>query len=488
MLRWLTLFAVSLFVLVVLSSSARQVGAAEVDATCNGQFAQTANQGGHANVWGSFGVLDFHLDGPLDQDRPFTLKGLTPTNVVGTARADGTLAGFGFDNYDGTPTTVGFNGNVSFYDDFGAFPRVISATYNIGPDGELPGGGTTEITTYCVFDPPLHIADPDNDGILSTLIVPGQLNVEGTGVLAAGQTNLRLRLQAGGVQDITLGNVSDFRIEFEKFGLADGIVERSYNRTRTEFVGTFNPFSFANIDLPPELSDSVHQSTLSGGYTSFLKTDAASTTILHDYSWSIGRGDPVPLLNDSETTGQWTWSTTSINAITNFDALTGISNASVTTAFLSQNLFVAPSGPGTQGTDLGDPLLFDEEITAQFFPSSIPPVVDNCPDVANPSQADSDLDGNGDACDGLIWLDANCSGRWNARDMVRTLSAVANVAVDPAPNCPQLGDAWGQRTGGDWNCDTTFNAADILYGLKAFGGIADPVPAGCPAPGELVPE
>jgi len=495
MFRWLPVFTVSLFVLVALAAPVTQAGPVEIDENCTAQFAQTASPGGHANAWGSFGVLDFHLAGPLDQQRSWTLKGLTPINVGGTAEADGTLSGFGFGTYDGIPLFVGFDGHISFYDPFGeifngpsnTFPRVVNGTYTIGTNGELAGGQATEITTYCVFDPPLSIADPDNDSILSTVIVPGQLNVDGTGVLAAGQNNLRLRLQAGGVQDITLGNVSDFSIEFEKFGPANAIVENSYNRRRTEFIGTFNPFSIVNTNLPLELSDSVVQSTISGGYTSLVKTDAAATTVLHDYSWSIGRGDPIALLNGSETTGQWTWNTMSINAITDFNAITGISNATVTTEFRSQNLAVAPSGTGPQGTALGDPLRFDENITAQFFPNVIP-VVDNCPDVANPGQEDSDLDGNGDACDGLVWLDGNCSGLVDARDMLRTLLAASNVAVDPAPNCPQLGDAWGQRIGGDWDCNTTVNAADILYGLKEIGGVADPVPAGCPAPGELIPE
>ncbi len=173
---------------------------------------------------------------------------------------------------------------------------------------------------------------------------------------------------------------------------------------------------------------------------------------------------------------------------TDVNPLTGVTKSKITTKFFIENLAVAPLGPAAQGTALGDPLIFSEDVTGQFFPFAPPPVVDNCPDVANPGQEDSDLDGNGDACDGLIWLDGNCNGTVDARDMLRTLSGVADVAVTPAPNCPDMGAPWGQRTGGDWNCDSVFDAAGILYGLKAFAGIPDPVPGGCPAPGDLVPE
>ena len=271
--------------------------------------------------------------------------------------------------------------------------------------------------------------------------------------------------------------------------LANAIVERTtLNRTRSEGIGIFYQTSHGNINWPVGLGDTVEQAIVSGIHRESVKTDAAGTTILQDRFYSTGAIDSVPLLNGS--TGPSTWKSSGRNVVFDFDPFTGVTISQIMTKIFFENLAVKPVVPFAQGegTVLGDPLVFVEVVTSQFFPAGPLPVVDNCPDDANPGQEDSDLDGNGDACDGLIWLDSNCNGTVDARDTLRTLSGVANVAVTPAPNCPAQGAPWGQRTGGDWNCDTFLDASDILYGLKAFAGIPDPVPSGCPSPGELVPE
>ena len=443
--------------------------------------AATTTIGGHSTTSTS-------PSGPLDQQPAFTLQGVNPINVGGTAQADGSLNGVGFGNYDGTSTFVEFSGKVNSYDEFGFFPRGIIGTYVVGPNGELPGGLTTEITTYCVFDPPPHLSDPDDDGIPSIVVVQGLLNLAGTGVLADGQNDLRLRTQVGGVQDITLNNVSDFTVEFQKSGFADAIVERSYNRTWAQFSGTFNPFSFVNVNLPSELGGSVVQSTLSGGYMSYVMSDGTASTIISDYSWSIGQGDPFPLLGGTETSGPWTWNTRTNNAITQYNPLTGAFFANATTELDAKNLLFVPPGAGVEFAGLGDPLLFDESISGVFLPNSVLSL-DNCPDDANPDQADSDNDGNGDDCDGLRWADADCGGGPpDSHDALITLLQLADVQVDPFPNCPQLGQQRGDWTGGDWDCDGSVGGHDVLLILEFSGGLAYPETDDCPGAGELVPE
>lgn len=430
MFRWLPVFTVALFVLVALSSPAEQADAAVLNGSCTATYVQTENPGGVTNEWSTIGFSDFSLD---ISDMSFTLVGNPAFNIVGTAGVDGDLSGTGFGVYDGTSRFVNYTGQLLYWDE-------EDKLFFKGIIGSYAFDDLTTISSYCQFPVPVEIGDPDNDGIDSTVIIAGTYNVFGTGELQDGQNDLLVRLLDGTIQNVTLGNPSDFTLEFEKFGLANAIVERTtLNRSRTELIGVFYSTSYGNWNLPVELGGAVEQSIVSGYYRGSVKTDAAGTTILQDRFYSTGQIAPVDLLGGAATSGPATWKNSGRNVTTDFNPLTGEIKSSIKTKFFIENLAVAPLGPAVQGTALGDPLIFSEEVTGQFFPSGPLPVVDNCPDVANPGQEDSDQDGNGDACDGLIWLDGNCNGTVDARDMLRTLSGVAGVAVTPAPNCPDMG-------------------------------------------------
>ena len=95
---------------------------------------------------------------------------------------------------------------------------------------------------------------------------------------------------------------------------------------------------------------------------------------------------------------------------------------------------------------------------------------DNCPDIYNPDQTDSDLDGAGDACDPLICGDANGDETTNIGDAVFLVNHVFKDTPGPIPNC--LGDA---------NGDSKVNIGDAVYLLALIFNYGPmPVSTCCP--------
>lgn len=106
--------------------------------------------------------------------------------------------------------------------------------------------------------------------------------------------------------------------------------------------------------------------------------------------------------------------------------------------------------------------------------------IDNCPDVANPDQADNNGDGIGDACQ---WVCGDANGDWgvNVGDAVYLVNYVfrsGECATNPPIGCPP-----DHMSAGDANGDTNVNIGDVVY-LNNF--IFNPSqcdvnpPIGCP--------
>jgi len=93
----------------------------------------------------------------------------------------------------------------------------------------------------------------------------------------------------------------------------------------------------------------------------------------------------------------------------------------------------------------------------------VPDDIDNCPDVWNPDQLDSDFDDIGDACD-YVCGDANGDGTVNISD------AVYLIAYIFAGGTPPL-----SLRGGDASCDGTVNVSDAVY-LIAYIFASGPEP------------
>jgi hypothetical protein len=97
---------------------------------------------------------------------------------------------------------------------------------------------------------------------------------------------------------------------------------------------------------------------------------------------------------------------------------------------------------------------------------------DNCPDVYNPDQADSDGDGIGNACEEVVYVcgDANGDAAINLADAVYVINYVFKGGPAPDPEC--VGDA---------NGDEAVNLADAVYLINyVFKGGAAPVDPCCP--------
>lgn len=463
---------------------------------CEGTMGAWSNLGEHPYLWPYQADLSYTpLANNPDGSQDFAFTGTSPMiSVTGTRDADGNLSGTGTGQYSGFNTGVDLGGMIRYYDEAKQYPRYIWGWYDIGPDGELPGGEPLNWNVYCYFLPPLSIADPDGDFEFSAGLGAFTIQTTATGRLNTNQTSILVRKDDGTDVLINLQDPTAWESFDDKGGPLDTTIKRKFNSIMGMYGGAFSyNISEGGFDLPPELLGPQVNSVLSGYFTGSFELDGISQNVKDfDFNFSVV-GNSFPVLNGAAHSGSWRWYRDLSKDVTGtVETDTGQFSLSVPTLLYMPNIKRPLQERSIQGGDeelQGAPLEFTETVTGQFPGlAAIGSLLDNCPDVANVDQADTDTDGIGDACEGAYWADPNCSTRSTARDAVHTLLALAGDAPDAELGCPAFGDSVGGFEYGDWDCNGTFGAGDVLVPLKREGNLTLDLPQGCPQPGDFVPE
>jgi hypothetical protein len=193
--------------------------------------------------------------------------------------------------------------------------------------------------------------------------------------------------------------------------------------------------------------------------------------------------------------GDWSWRRDPEReiTITSLNPLTGQASLTVPVLLDADNLrgVYADTPLLAESTDglPGEPIRFLENVNIAFPPlGQVTSAMDNCPNAPNADQSDLDADGVGDVCEGMFWVDANCSARVGDRDALFTLLRQGDFEVELPAACDLLGTQIGDVTVGDWNCDGQQNAADALVALREDAELpqGQDYGAGCPQPGEFI--
>jgi hypothetical protein len=93
---------------------------------------------------------------------------------------------------------------------------------------------------------------------------------------------------------------------------------------------------------------------------------------------------------------------------------------------------------------------------------AVPDDEDNCPNVYNPDQADSNGNGTGDACEVLGDLD--CDDVFTGTDVLIQASLIVDL-ID-CVDLPCVSSCAQARATCDWDCDDLLTGTDVLFGAS----------------------
>jgi hypothetical protein len=156
------------------------------------------------------------------------------------------------------------------------------------------------------------------------------------------------------------------------------------------------------------------------------------------------------------------------------------SEIDITRDIVPSGMFTAPNGTGVSVGAYNGSTLDNFSVLADTDWDGALDGSDNCPDVANPSQADTDSDSVGDTCDPTPTGDTDADGVDNAVDNCPTTAnpgqqnADADAlgdACDPTPNGDTDGDGVDEFAD---NCPLSANADQANLDGDALGDACDP--------------
>jgi hypothetical protein len=526
MIRLAALFAAAAtlsFLALASDKSAEKAEALLASISCDAKIGVIDNEGLHPFLWPFIQEMSFTPQ-PAQQDgsQEFALGPSTASPVIpitGVVAADRSVSGSGTGMYSSFQTGVAFAGDISYYDMNHVFPRRITGDYTVGPDN-LPGNKTIVIRSDCFFDPPAELSDPDNDGN------PGiRHDTFGFNSLSAGRASGSLqsvvyRDAQNAIQQVNITDADEITTSDSKQGPFETIAKRRFYDTWGWFGGSIapsvdsdpDPESFFDATLWQEIGSPTINSIMSGvlsgrfqlGYRDVQTPGSADghaagfnpAIAVVSFEFDFHSHGLQPFNFQGVSSGDWSWRRDPSREITvtSLNLATGQASLTVPVLLDAENLRgIYPGTPaapaGADGLP-GEPLRFTENVNIGFPPLGlITSAMDNCPDDANPDQADADANGLGDACEGFFWMDGNCDAEFDSEDVLATLSRRSGADFDRPSACPEFDTSFGGLKAGDWDCDDNQDSGDVIAALLAAAVLPLPpeYPASCPDPEEFVP-
>ena len=458
----LPLFIAVLMLAVVVSNSPDPVGAGTGTAyTCRplpGKkvFTAVKNEGGHPEYWEDVPTITKTL-GPIQQDGSRSVRISITTLADGEQIIETAENGFGIFSgtrtiqYAGYTTTVKFRGR-DWYNPDDPHPAKETGGFIVGADGSLPGGKPIVYYERCLPDNPNPVdVDIDSDGVSNTVKFDSPVTTMGMYHLNPVPQNYHVTTHAQTTMDIPATGSPALNINANRLYNGQWAAYRG-NSIEAVYTGQLDQAGTTfTFNLPQELGGDSVTVPVEGDVSWYLElNDKADLLLFNEVKFDLS-GNSFEFLNGSAETGAWTWRTDAINASGSLDHTTGDFSLTVEATFDAEYLRATES----------DPLTFQATISGNLgVIKDRAEVVDNCPSVPNPDQADADADGVGDVCD-FDFTDFDCDGDTDLNDALKQFAAKAGLTVDQETNCPPPGT------------NTTFANYNVIWGDISCNGIWD---------------